>query len=123
MIEQTLYFDNKLADSKTGVIDKDACKKFITSNIKDKSWEKVIQAAFTKCSTEAIKYGEQYQIHTGIERETCDFKFDAISDCIDIASLSVSLISFLSFFKKFFKIILEMSQGLVDQEGRQERTL
>lgn len=83
-----------LAD-KSGKIDEEACKKHITDIIKDKTWEPIIQKALTTCIKEAVKYAETYQKMTGIDTETCDFKFDAIADCIDIASFTVRLFTLL----------------------------
>lgn len=103
-----------LADKST-VIDKEACKKHIKEAIKDKTWEPIVQSAFTKCLAEGPKYGEQYQKITGISVETCDFKFDAISDCIDIASFGVSQYSF-NVCNYLLLFHLEMPKGLVDKE-------
>lgn len=84
-----MYQSMNLAD-KSGVIDIEVCKKHIKEAVKEKSWEPIVQKAFTICLKEGVKYGENYQKITGIPVETCDFKFDAISDCIDIASFGVS---------------------------------
>ncbi|KAG5669921.1 hypothetical protein PVAND_000211 [Polypedilum vanderplanki] len=85
LVEQTLFKDLQLADSSGNILN-DKVKAYIKETIKDASWAKIATAAFQKCSTEAIKYGENYQKLTGISKSTCDFKFDAIADCIDIAS-------------------------------------
>jgi hypothetical protein len=83
-----------LVDTK-GNIDKEGVKKYVEETIKDVDWVALIERAFTKCFDEAPKYAEHYQNSTGISKAVCDFKYDMISDCIDIASFTVTRTNFL----------------------------
>jgi hypothetical protein len=88
MVEQMLFKDLKLVDSAGNFLN-DKIKTYIDETIKSASWKKVVNVAFKKCSKEAPKYAENYQQATGIPKSDCDFKFDAVSDCVDIASFGV----------------------------------
>lgn len=68
----------------------DSVKKYVVEFIKDDAWKKVIDESYSKCIVEALKYAEAYQEATKISKDICDFKYDAVADCIDIASFSVS---------------------------------
>lgn len=78
----------KLVDEK-GNICKEASQKYIKETVKDPNWETIAEKAFLKCIDEAPKYATPYQKLTGISIETCNFIFDTMGDCVDIASFSV----------------------------------
>lgn len=89
MIEQTLYKTLKLIDSK-GNFDVLKMTALIGEKIKDAALKKMMTDSVSKCIAESQKYAEVYQKDTKVPKETCDFKFDAFKDCMDIAIFMVS---------------------------------
>jgi hypothetical protein len=89
MVEQMIFREMKLVDG-SGNFDDKKIKGFIDATITDSSWNKIINAGYLKCTKEVPKYAEFFQTHSKIPKETCDFKYEVLRGCIDIASFGVS---------------------------------
>lgn len=90
MIEQTLFIKLKLVDDK-GVFDGAKINATLAEMIIDPTWKTLFINTAPKCLNESHKYVEEYQKLSGIPKETCDFKYDIFSSCMDIYAFMVSI--------------------------------
>lgn len=73
-------------------VDAKAALKYLEELLKDSEWKKVMHESFEICNKEIGQLAEKYQKLSNFPKTTCNIKYSAVVDCMDIAAFAVSFL-------------------------------